>query len=65
MRFKGEGSRIQCFTHVLNLIVEKILESLGSSNHKNTVEFLNRASEHITKKRWNKITIPSAFSVVV
>jgi hypothetical protein len=64
MRFKGEGSRIRCFAHVLNLIVEKILESLGSSNHKNAVEFLDRASEHIAKKRWNKITIPSASGVV-
>lgn len=44
MRFQGEGkSQVQCFAHILNLVVEAILEDLGSSTHKGAVEFLNRA----------------------
>jgi hypothetical protein len=44
MRFKGEESQIQCFTHILHLIVEDFLNALGLSTHKNAKETLNRAA---------------------
>jgi hypothetical protein len=42
MRFKGEQSLIDCLAHVDNLICKAILESLGSSTHKEASEFLDR-----------------------
>ncbi len=51
MRFKDKASRIRYFTHVLNFIVQDILEALDSSTYKNAVEFLDRATEHVAKKR--------------
>ena len=51
MRFKNEANRIYYFTHVLNLIIQDILEALDSSTHKNAVEFLDRAIKHVAKKR--------------
>jgi hypothetical protein len=64
MRFKGEDSQVHCLAHILNLIVKAILESLGSSTHKDAQDYLDRASEHITKKRWKTIYIPSIAGVV-
>jgi hypothetical protein len=37
---------------------------LGSSTHKDAVAFLDRASEHLAKKSWKKITIPGAIGVI-
>jgi hypothetical protein len=31
MRFKRGKSRIRCFAHILNLVVEEILDKIGSS----------------------------------
>ena len=42
IRFKGEQSLIDCLAHVDNLIYKAILESLGSSTHKEASEFLDR-----------------------
>jgi hypothetical protein len=51
MRFKGKASRICCFVYILNLVIKDILEELGSSNRKNAIDFLDRASKHMAKKR--------------
>jgi hypothetical protein len=56
MRFKGEESKINCLTHVENLVVKAILKSLGSSTHKDAYAFLNRVKE----KGWETITMPMA-----
>ncbi|KAH8797597.1 hypothetical protein F5882DRAFT_234925, partial [Hyaloscypha sp. PMI_1271] len=42
IRFKGEESLINYLTHVNNLVYKAILESLGSSTHKDASDFLNR-----------------------
>jgi hypothetical protein len=60
MRFKGEESRIQCFAHILNLMVKDILKFLGSSTHKDATAFLDR----VAKAKWKKITLPRAASVI-
>jgi len=53
MRFKGEDSLIDCLAHVDNLICKAILESLGSSTHKDASEFLDRVRSH----GWKNITM--------
>ena len=45
MRFDGEESQVRCYTHVLNLVCNKALDSLGLSNVKNTKKFLARAQK--------------------
>jgi hypothetical protein len=64
MRFKGEASQIRCFAHILNLVVKVILKDLGSSTYKDASDLLDRATEHLAKKRWLKITIPGATGVI-
>jgi hypothetical protein len=56
MRFKGEESLIDCLAHVDNLICKAILESLGSSTHKDASDFLDRVRSH----GWKNITMPLA-----
>jgi hypothetical protein len=56
MRFKGEESLIDCLAHVDNLIYKAILESLGSSTHKDASDFLDRVRSH----GWKNITMPLA-----
>jgi hypothetical protein len=60
MRFEGEDSLIRCFAHILNLIVDTILQELGSSTHKAATEFLDR----VVLRKWDKITIPGASGVI-
>ena len=60
MQFKGEVSQIQCFAHVLNLIVKDILAELGSRTNKGNREYLDRA----IAAKWKTITLPGAAGVV-
>jgi hypothetical protein len=60
MRFKGEMSQIQCFAHVLNLIVKDILADLSSCTNKDDREFLDQA----VANKWKTITLPRAAGVV-
>ena len=60
MRFQGEQSWICCFAHILNLVVKDILESLGSSTHKEATAFLDR----IAKNKCKIITLPGAAAVI-
>ena len=46
MRFKGEDSLINYLAYINNLIYKAILESLGSSTHKDASEFLDRVRSH-------------------
>jgi hypothetical protein len=64
MRFRGDLSRIRCFAHILNLIVKAILAHLGSSIHKQAIEYLDRAAEAIAKKTRKRLELPGAQGVV-
>jgi hypothetical protein len=60
MRFMGEESQIRCFAHILNLVVQKILSTIGSSSHKNASDLLDR----VAASRNKKITPPLASGVI-
>ncbi|OAV91489.1 hypothetical protein PTTG_27958 [Puccinia triticina 1-1 BBBD Race 1] len=45
-RFQGEPHWIQCFAHILNLIVQAILRPFGSKNHANDNHGPTGAEEH-------------------
>jgi hypothetical protein len=64
MRFKGEDSQVRCLAYILNLIIKAILEALSSSTHKDAQDYLDRTSEHITKKRWKTIYILGIAGVI-
>jgi hypothetical protein len=54
MRFQGKESKIDCLAHIDNLIVKAMLKELGSSTHKEAVEFLDRVKD----RGWKEITLP-------
>jgi len=60
MRFMGEESQIRCFAHILNLVVQKILTTIGSSSHKNAADLLDR----VAASRNKTITPPLASGVI-
>jgi hypothetical protein len=64
MQFKGKASRIRYFAYILNLVVKVILKELGFNIYKAALEFLNNAAKQLTKKRWQKIIIPGATSII-
>jgi hypothetical protein len=64
MRFRGEESRIRCFAHVLNLIVKKILETLGSSTYKSAKSFLDLVAKSIAEGRTSRLSIPLGQGVI-
>ena len=49
MRFKGQEAFIWCFAHILNLIVQKILKTLGSSTNKQTSDHLDLVAKSNNK----------------
>ena len=64
MRFRGAASRTRCFAHILNLIVKAILQELGSSTHKQAVEYLDRASIAIANRERSRLQLPGAQGVI-
>lgn len=58
IRFRGNQSRIRCFAHILNLIVKKILEVLGSSTQKSARNFLDTIARSIAKGKTARLSIP-------
>jgi hypothetical protein len=55
MRFEPEKGQIRCLAHILNLICKAILKTLGSSTHKDAVNFLDRVDG-----KWSNLTLPMA-----
>ena len=60
MRFEDQEAFIWCFAHILNLIVQKILKTLGSSTNK-------QASDHldlVAKSNNKVINVPLGQGVI-
>ena len=64
IRFQGNQSRIHCFAHILNLIVKKILEVLGSSTQKSARNFLDTITRSIAEGRTTRLSIPLGQGVI-